>query len=537
MDETELTQALQADLNFFKVKVQVKHREDQLHILISRSQKNDVDYTVVFDTVQNSLAQKHLPVESFTVYGRTFGAKQPEWQGNGELPKLADTAGFDLDRELEQELDFTELTDVLAAGEAIELPDIESPISNLNEIPVPNLIIGGQSLSANLEIPEDLDRVEEAIASDFEMSEIGSELEDALLEADLEMPDLNSDDISDSIRAEISDFEMPDEFGTPEFSAADPSVDVPEYGDRPDAEYVAADDFGMSEYTPEISGSEDLGVPEDNREASSAAENATPARANGKKFVGAIALLGAVALAGGGWFMFDRSAQEQKLTEAQAIVAKTIDPQQLGKIDALQAAHSELTKAATLLEEIPNRPGSYYEQAQAQLQTLRPKLQAIDVKLNVEKPAIDKLEKAKQLAKEASIIVQNPPHRSDVWQTAQTKWQESLKLLEAIPQNSLAAAEAKQKLELYRSNYTTITAQLQKQKQVDFAASLWPNGVTPDLQASLKQLKTSGLPQPQFINSCISTVRPRLNGDELQQRGFQPDSFSKFFCEYVASAN
>jgi hypothetical protein len=463
MDEAELTQALQADLNFFKVKVQVKHREDQLHILVSRSQKNDVDYTVIFDAVQNSLAQKHLSVETFTVYGRVFGSKQPEWHGNGELLKLADAAEFD------RELDYVELTDALAEDGTIDLP--------------------------------------EELASDISQ------------DADLAMPDLVSSDLADSSRADTSDFDTPDDFDMPEISAPD-------------------DDFGMSEYSANApSSTEDFGETASDRQAQPSTEHAASTPANGKKYVGAIALLGAVAVAGGGWFMFDRSAQEQKLAEAQAVVAKTIDPQQLGKLDALQEAQTQLKKAATLLEEIPNRPGSYYEQAQTQLQTLRPKLAEIDAKLNLEKPEIDKLENAKNLAKEASNLVQNPPHKSDVWQTAQNKWQEALKLIESIPPNSLASAEAKQKLELYRANYTTITAELQKQKQVDFAVTLWPKGVTPDLQAEIKQLKTSGLPQPQFIKSCISTIRPRLNTGELQQRGFQPDTFSKVFCEYVASVN
>lgn len=549
MDEAELTQSLQADLNFFKVKVQVKHREDQLHILVSRSQKNDVDYTVVFDTVQNSLVQKHLPVEAFTVYGRIFGAKQPEWQCNGELPRLTDAADFDLDRSLEQELDFAELTDVLAADGTIDLPEFESPVMSApTEIQVPDLTpdltIDEQSFAANIEMPEDLDRVEAAIAPDFEMPDFGTELADISLDADLEMPEISSDDLSDSMRADMSDFEIPDDFALPEYSASnidDDDFALPvssassESADTP--EYSAPDDFGMSaEYSnPDLSTSEGL---ESSTLESSTTENAAPDRGNGKKYLGAIALLGAVAVAGGGWFMFDRSAQEQKLAEAQVAASKAkFDPQQLGKLDALQDAQAQLKKAVTLLEEIPNRPGSSYEQAQAQLQALRPKLQAVEAKLNVEKPAIDKLENAKKLAKEASIIVQNPPHKSDVWQTAQSKWQESLKLLEGIPPNSLASAEAQQKLELYRSNYTTITAQLQKQKQIDFAATLWPNGVTPDLQAALKQLKTSGLAQPKFIDKCITTIRPRLNGDELQQKGFQADTFSKVFCEYVASAN
>jgi hypothetical protein len=547
MDEAELTQSLQADLNFFKVKVQVKHREDQLHILVSRSQKNDVDYTVVFDTVQNSLAQKNLTVEAFTVYGRIFGAKQPEWQCNGELPKLTDTA--DLDQELEQELDFAELTDVLAEDGTIDLPEFESPVMSApTEIQVPEFTIDEQSLAANIEMPEDL----------VEVPDFGNELSDISLDADLEIPEISSDDLSDSIRADMSDFEIPDDFAMPEYSASNIDDDADfalpissssnddvddfalpvssassEFADTP--EYSAPDDFGMSaEYgNPELSTSEGLGS-----STTENAENASPTQGNGKKYLGAIALLGAVAVAGGGWFMFDRSAQEQKLAEAQAAASKAkFDPQQLGKLDALQDTQTQLKKAVTLLEEIPNRPGSYYEQAQTQLQALKPKLQAVEAKLNVEKPAIDKLENAKKLAKEAGIIVQNPPHKSDVWQTAQSKWQESLKLLESIPPNSLASAEAQQKLELYRSNYTTITAQLQKQKQLDFAATLWPNGVTPDLQTALKQLKTSGLAQPKFIDQCVATIRPRLNGDELQQKGFQADTFSKVFCEYVATAN
>ncbi len=511
MDEAELTQALQADLNFFKVKVQVKHREDQLHILISRSQKNDIDYTVVFDTIQKSLAQKHLPVEIFTVYGRVFGSKQPEWQGNGELLKLADTAEF------ERELDYVELTDALVEDGTIELTDLEGQvISTPTTLQVPDLSINDeQSLASRLEMPEDLDSVETGISSDFE---IPSEFEDVELDADLEMPNLSSDDLAASGDFDMPEVSTPGDFDMPEFIAPD-------------------DDFGMSEYTTAPSSLEDFGTTASDHQAQPTPENAASDRANGKKYVGAIALLGAVVVAGGGWFMFDRSAQEQKLAEAKAVVAKTIDPQQLGKLDALQDAQAQLKKASTLLEEIPNRPGSYYEQAQVQLQALRPKLEVIDAKLNLEKPAIDKLEKAKQLAKEASIIVQNPPHKSDVWQTAHNQWQESLKLLESIPKESLASAEAQQKLELYRGNYTAITAQLLKQKQLDFAATLWPNGVTPDLQAELKQLKTSGLPQPQFINSCVSTIRPRLNAGELKQRGFQPDTFSKFFCEYVASAN
>jgi hypothetical protein len=589
MDEAEITQALQADLNFFKVKVQAKHRDDQLHILISRSQTNDVDYTVLFDAVRNNLTQHKLPVETFTVYGRLFGAKHPEWQQRGELPQITD-AGVVLSSttpdsalpdlapaliptaaDYLKDLDVDDLTDDTPV-EAADTPDVYTPgakpgdieatvttassdvedseqlwsvEASASDFEIPDLDVEAatsdfeitdadiETVTSNLQTDdmwgvgtttstpsadesEDLWNVE-AAESSFEISDaMDAELERSLAD-DLEMPDLSRDDTSASIRSDISHLDEPD------FSGESPSI---------------SDDFGMAEYspTPDMSVSDDLGMSADDREAPMEAVTEPTARGGGKKAVGAIALAALLAVAGGGaWFAFDKSTQEQKLAEAQAISAKTFDPNQLGKVEALQDAHAQLKKAVALLAEIPNRPGSPYEQAQAELKALQPKLQEIETKLNAEKPAIDKLESAKKLAMDASIIVQNPPHKADVWQNAQTKWQESLKLLESISPNSLAAAEVKQKLELYRSNYAAITAQLQKQKQIDFAASLWPQALGPDLQASIQQLKARNLQYPQFISGCIEIVSPRLNVGELKQRGFQPDQFSKVFCEYVAS--
>ncbi|WP_019499276.1 hypothetical protein [Pseudanabaena sp. PCC 6802] len=594
MDEAEITQALQADLNFFKVKVQAKHRDDQLHILISRSQTNDVDYTVLFDAVQNTLTQHKLPVEVFTVYGRIFGSKHPEWQRQGSLQQITD-AGVAVTSAVQASPPLADLTPALTptaadylaevddfTSDAVDLPDIYTPgatakpenanldieaiaASAADDVEDSEELWNVETSASDFEIP-DLDI--EAATSDFEITdadietvtsdlqaddmwgvrtttttpsaddsddmwnvettESSFEISDAMdaelersLADDLEMPDLSSDDTSASIRSDISNLDESD------LSGETPSI---------------SDDFGLAEYSPDLSVSEEFDMSADSQESSMEADTASSAtteptaRSGGKKAVGAIALAALLAVAGGGgWFVFDKSAQEQKLAEAQAISAKTFDPNQLGKVEALQDAHAQLKKAVTLLGEIPNRPGSPYEQAQSELKALQPKLQAVEAKLNAEKPAIDKLENAKKLAMDASIIVQNPPHKADVWQNAQTKWQEALKLLESIPPSSLAAAEVTQKLELYRSNYAAITAQLQKQKQIDFAASLWPQALGPDLQAEIQQLKARNLPHPQFISGCIEIVSPRLNVGELKQQGFQPDRFSKVFCEYVAS--
>jgi hypothetical protein len=584
MDEAEITQALQADLNFFKVKVQAKHRDDQLHVLISRSQTNDVDYTVLFDAVQNTLSQHKLPVETFTVYGRLFGSKHPEWQRQGELAQVTD-AGIAVDSitpaNAPSDLDLSPVLIPTAADALKELEDFTSDAENLPDVyttPIANDIENSEQLwsveanASDFEIP-DLDI--ESATSDFEITDadietatsdlqttndmwgvgtttttsgadesdelwdvkagtgstveisdaMDAELERSLGDA-LEMPDLSSDDTAASISSEVSNLGELELAGYQTSSMSD-EFEMPEYNATPDLS--VSDDFGMSANNGQESSMDAA--------TDSFTSDAEPtARSGGKKAVGAIALAGLLAAAGvGGWFMFDKSTQDQKLAEAQAISAKTFDPNQLGKVEALQDAHAQLKKAVMLLEEIPNRPGAPYEQAQAQLKALQPKLQEIEAKLNVEKPAIDKLEAAKKLAMDASIIVQNPPHKANVWQNAQTKWQESLKLLESIPSNSLAAAEVQQKLELYRSNYATITGQLLKQKQIDFAASLWPQALGPDLQAAIQQLKARGLAQPQFVSSCTEIVAPRLNVAELKQQGFQPEQFLKVFCEYVAA--
>ncbi len=68
---------------------------------------------------------------------------------------------------------------------------------------------------------------------------------------------------------------------------------------------------------------------------------------------------------------------------------------------------------------------------------------------------------AQQLAWEAAVLVQKPPHPVTQWQTARVKWREAIRLLESIPPQSDRAAPARQRLAVYRRNYETITQRLQ----------------------------------------------------------------------------
>jgi hypothetical protein len=66
-------------------------------------------------------------------------------------------------------------------------------------------------------------------------------------------------------------------------------------------------------------------------------------------------------------------------------------------------------------------------------------------------------ETAQRLAMEAAVMTQNPPHPLEVWQRSQAKWQEAIKLLESIGEDSSIAIQAKDKLAVYQANYTAIS--------------------------------------------------------------------------------
>ncbi|MEG3882198.1 magnesium transporter, partial [Microcoleus sp. herbarium7] len=72
-------------------------------------------------------------------------------------------------------------------------------------------------------------------------------------------------------------------------------------------------------------------------------------------------------------------------------------------------------------------------------------------------PTATNLAAAQKLAMEAAVMTQNPPHPLENWQQVQGKWQESIKLLEAIPDSSPVVTQAQEKLSVYRTNYQAIT--------------------------------------------------------------------------------
>jgi hypothetical protein len=508
MDETEIAKVLQTDLNFYKIKIQVKRKGSQLHVLTTRAEDNDVDYSLLMELVRKNLEKLPLQdTDNFIIYGRVAGAKQPEWQEKVEIRPQMPLIELDIDDlDLGSELNFSPSPVATPAATVNDSLDVEDLLPNLSDI----------SISADTDF--------------FDRSK-----QNSTVEIDLDKP------------SEALELPEPD----PHPIRTLDSYDYPELDLNQEPEIAANSNNRDNLSNPNNNQNSDL-KPKKLTKVSTKTEPEKPA--NKKSVLFPIAILSILLAAGGGWFLWDRSTQEQKLAEGREIVAKVPDLKQLNKKEALNDAKSQLNSAIARLEEIPERPGSLFEEAQNELGLLRSKVAAIDKKLatltiatttpknppkNPPKktdtpppatptakasvppvtpsvkptPKPDDFEAAaKHLGHEASVIVQNAPHKSEVWKTAQGKWQEAIALLEKVPKDSPAFASVEKRLGLYKQNLAQITTQLQKQQKVEEVIAQVP----PAAQADLKQLKTKGTQKPQFITSCTESVRSIPNSSEVE---------------------
>lgn len=89
-----------------------------------------------------------------------------------------------------------------------------------------------------------------------------------------------------------------------------------------------------------------------------------------------------------------------------------------------------------------------------QTQNQNPQLESRN--LTPEQKAIANFKSAQKLAMEAASLAQKPPHSLQVWQQAETKWYQAIKLLNSIPPKTSVSEQAKNKLTHYQTNYNAI---------------------------------------------------------------------------------
>lgn len=176
-------------------------------------------------------------------------------------------------------------------------------------------------------------------------------------------------------------------------------------------------------------------------------------------------LMGLIVLSFGSWIGWNFFNSRQVQNKAEKLLAEVQDIDKTSNIHNLQNYQNKIKKSILLLESIPDAPGSDYKKVNKHISKLHSQLNAVEQKIKasnqLSEQANKDLEAAQKLATEASSIVQNPPHPLEIWQQAQGKWQESIKLLEAIPENLPAYVQAQEKLVTYQTNYAALTKRIE----------------------------------------------------------------------------
>ncbi len=128
-----------------------------------------------------------------------------------------------------------------------------------------------------------------------------------------------------------------------------------------------------------------------------------------------------------------------------------------------------------------------------QRETLARRQQAIRDRLQLEAKARSRWERASQLAAEAVKVGETPDPSTQTWRQAQSLWQQSVDALRSIPNQSLLAPPAKQKMKDYRNNLAIVTEKVEiAQLATGFILSADTNrdGIVDDRDYSGRQLWT-----------------------------------------------
>ncbi|WP_333358141.1 TerD family protein [Microcoleus sp. N3A4] len=165
-----------------------------------------------------------------------------------------------------------------------------------------------------------------------------------------------------------------------------------------------------------------------------------------------LASLGVLMLGTGAGMSAVMRSGNETLKQANILAVETQNAGKVTDVNLLRSFDRRLKETIANLDKIPNFPGFGYQQARADLLQLRPSL--VPVAQNLQ--AAESLEKAQQLAMEAAVVVQKPPHPMEVWHQSQSKWQQAIALLEAIDSRTPVYNLAQNKLSNYRANRAVI---------------------------------------------------------------------------------
>ncbi len=534
MDEASIVTAIEADLQNYKVKTQIRRKESQLHVLITRADGDDVDYASLYDIVKRRIDK--LPIEgadSLVVYGRLSGAKHPEWHKTAELKPPLPLIELDLE-------------DLEEFGEVSSVKNLSfHPDSDETEI---------QSANLESDLPDDLKSFKSSIDDDLKAAankdksilETTKDKINNIKSEDFDLDNLELQSFSlDSLQQdtfELKSFDIdPFEVNSQESKPRSPLVEKNSWSAKnEDFDFdssVKDEDFNFESPTvaakpmplppppPTVRRTKKpvVNVESENEPIKTAYPKDRSKILSVAFAVGAIAIVGIC-----GWLVWDRSNQQQYLANARNFSNQDINPKKITKLETLTGTRNRLQTIISQLEEISDRPASLYTDAQAELATLRPKLAEFDRKINVEQAANKNLESSKNATIEAAKSTQNPPHKSTVWKSAQEKRQKAIKQLEEVTTDSVLYADAQQRIKAYRAELDQITKWVEIQQRAETAVST-VNAATVN---QLKQLKAKAPEKQQFLPQCQAILQPQISNAESQRTGFPIPTLTSYLCAY-----
>jgi len=571
MDEASIVSALQADLQDYKIKPQIRRKDSQLHVLITRAEGDDLDYATLYDIVKNRIDKLSIEgADNLVMYGRLAGAKQPEWQKSSSIKPPLPLIELDLD-----ELD--DFGDIGSIGSFMkDSTDDDTEIQGGN--------LWSDNVASTPNISDELDKFEQSLEADLKFSaQLNSQISDQRelhdKSSDFELGDLNLEDLDlDVFKAEklpLKDLDL-DPIGLDAFaselsnkSANKTTTNSNDWGDEDDFELsqtttiadrhlplppplpptkrlVRQNDIAKSDIPQndvpksdisksDISKSDDssgvVGEVAGDVEQASESASAKPTKPINKSLlvsvgviVSAIAVLGTC-----GWLLWDRTIQQQHLANARNLDNQNLNPKKILKLDVLAETRNQLQTTVSQLESIPDRPASLYSEAQNELQGLRPKLGEFDRKVTIEQAANKNLESAKAITLEAAKLVQKGPHKSATWKLVQEKRQQAVKMLETIPPDSILYADAQTRLKSYRAGLIQIAKVAELQQTAESMAS---EILSPAVATQLKQLKAKFPDKQKFLQQCKPLLQTDITDAEARKVGLQIPILTEYLCAY-----
>ncbi|MEA5485698.1 MULTISPECIES: hypothetical protein [Pseudanabaena] len=521
MDEASIVNAIEADLQNYKVKTQIRRKESQLHVLITRADGDDVDYASLYDIVKRRIDK--LPIEgadSLVVYGRISGAKHPEWHKTAEIKPPLPLIELDLE-ELEEFGDIGAIENLPFNSDETEIQtaNLESPIQD-------DLKSFKSSIENDLKIAAN-----KAVQDVHAPDEINNTKNEDFDLGNLDLQTLNLDSLPQNTFELVSFDKDPFEVNGQESERRSPSEQKESWSDHDedfnfDSPTVAAIPMPLPPPPPTVRRTAKKPIPTVETEH----EPIKTAYPRDKSLIFSVAF-GAVAIAIVGicgWLVWDRSNQQQYLANSRNFSNQDINPKKITKLETLTGTRNRLQTIISQLEGISDRPASLYGDAQSELATLRPKLAEFDRKINIEQTANKNLESAKNGTIEAAKLTQNPPHRSTVWKSAQEKRQQAIKQLEEIPTDSVLYGDAQQRIKAYRPELVQISKWVEIQQRAETVAST-VNSATVN---QLNQLKSKDPEKQKFLPQCQNILQPKISNTESQRTGIPIPALTSYLCAY-----